>query len=126
MNEVQFTGRLVKSYPVESGVNKQNKEWSKLTFVIETEDEKYPKLIAMILFGDKTSYIEKFKIGDVLEVRCNVESKEYKGKWFTNVNAFAVNLVRSAGRGNFALNESERHEAAYNRASSGNKNDPPF
>ena len=117
MNEIQLVGRLVKIGSKESGTSKQGKEWSNLTFVIETEDDKYPKLIAMVLFGDKTSYIEKFNIGDVLTVKCSIESREFNGKWFTNVNAFAVNLVQGKSESSgLPPSESVTHEAQYKRA----------
>ena len=90
MNELQLTGRLVKICPKESGVSKSNKAWENLTFVIETEDTEYHKLISMVLFGDKISYIDKFNIGDVLTVKFSIESREFNNRYFTNVNAYSI------------------------------------
>jgi hypothetical protein len=35
-----------------------------------------------------------FKIGDALDVSFDVESREYNGKWYTDVKAWKVNAAR--------------------------------
>lgn len=98
MNELQLTGRLVKICPKESGTSKSSgKEWSNLTFVIETEDTQYHKLIAMVLFGDKITYLDKFNIGDELTVKFSVESKEHNGRYFTSANAYSIQGTAKTG-----------------------------
>ena len=86
------TGVLEKVLPIQSGTSKAGKEWQKLDFVIETLGE-YPKKIAFTLFGDKTSMIDGVGVGQEIEVSFNLESREYEGRWFSNINAWRVNPV---------------------------------
>lgn len=90
MNELQLTGRLVKICPIESGTSKSNKPWQSLTFVIETEDSQYHELIACVLFGDKVTYIDKFKVGEMITVKFSIKSREFNGRYFTSVSAYSV------------------------------------
>lgn len=73
----------------ESGVSRAGNEWKKQEFIIETDDQ-YPKLICFTLFNDKLSVLENFNTGDEVEVYFNLESREYNGRWFTNVNAWKL------------------------------------
>jgi len=92
MSELKVTGQLKQILYPENGTSKAGKEWSKQDFVIETEDQ-YPKLICFTLFGDKTDLISNVKLGDNIDVSFNLESREYNGKYFHNVNAWKVILV---------------------------------
>ena len=74
----------------EKGVSKAGKEWSKVEFAIQTLDEKYPKLIAFSL--SKQDQLDGHQIGGDVEVTFSVDSREYNGKYFHNVNA--INLSR--------------------------------
>jgi hypothetical protein len=87
--ELKIKGTIVAIKPIQSGVSKAGKEWQKRDFAIETEGQ-YPKLIAFTLFGEKTSYMDKFSTGAVVEVKFNLESREFGDKYFTNVNAYSV------------------------------------
>ena len=90
MNTLQ--GRIVEILKEESGVSKAGKDWQKQDFVIET-DGKYPKKVYFTMFNDKLTNL--VKVGSEVEVSFSIESREYNGRWFTNINAFSVNLVSS-------------------------------
>jgi hypothetical protein len=40
--------------------------------------------------GDKTNELGKFRVEDMVKVSLNLESREYNGKWYTNVNAWRI------------------------------------
>ena len=86
---LQVKGKVQQILKPESGVSRAGKEWNKQEFVIETEDQ-FPKKICFTLFGDKTSLIDGLSNGEEVEVSFNVESREYNGKWFHNINAWKV------------------------------------
>lgn len=73
----------------ETGVSKAGKEWQKQEFVVLADGE-YEKPIAFTLFGDKCDLINGISVGDFVAVKFNLESREYNGKWFHNVNAWSV------------------------------------
>ncbi len=73
----------------ESGVSKAGKEWNKQEFVIDT-NEQFSRKVCFTLFGDKTSMIEGLNTGEEVEVSFNLESREFNGKWFHNINAWKI------------------------------------
>lgn len=93
MSELTIKGKLTKVLNPENGTSKAGKDWNKQDFVIETDD-KYPKDVCFTLFGDKTDLISNVKVNDDIEVSFNLESREYNGKWFHNVNAWKVILIK--------------------------------
>jgi hypothetical protein len=62
--------------------------WRKRDFVIETQ-EQYPKKVCISLWGDKIDSAN-LKIGEEITVSINIESREFKGKWYTNVKAWKI------------------------------------
>jgi hypothetical protein len=82
-------GKLVQVLPVQTGTSKAGNEWSKQEFVIET-DEQFPKKVCFTLFGDKVSLISGFSAGEEIEVAFNLESREFSGKWYHNINAWRI------------------------------------
>jgi len=92
MSDLSIKGNIKYILSPESGTSKAGKEWSKQDFVIETTDE-YPKLICFTLFGDKAKQLDGLGIGSTADVHFNLESREYNGKYFHNVNAWKVDGV---------------------------------
>lgn len=86
---MQVKGILIKVLNQESGVSKAGKEWKKQDFVIES-NEQFPKKICFTLFGDKISLIEGVKEGSEIEVFFSVESRDFNGKWYHNINAWKI------------------------------------
>ena len=85
-------GRIQQILKPESGVSRAGKEWQKQEFVIETE-EQFPRKVCFTLFGDKTSLIDGLASGQEVEVSFNLESREYNGKWFHNINAWKIDTA---------------------------------
>lgn len=85
-------GKVEQILKTESGVSRAGKEWKKQDFVIETE-EQYPKKVCFTLFGEKVDLLNGVSAGQDIEVSFNIESREYNGRWFTNVNAWKIDQV---------------------------------
>ena len=95
MSEQTINGRVIEILKPESGTSKAGKEWNKQDFVIETNDQ-YPKKICFTLFGDKTDLLMKIETGMDVDVSYNLESREYNGRYFHNVNAWKIIAIQSA------------------------------
>lgn len=89
MSDQSINGRVIEILKPESGTSKAGKEWNKQEFVIETNDQ-YPKKVCFTLFGDKTDLLMKIDKGMDVDVSYNLESREYNGRWFHNVNAWKI------------------------------------
>ncbi len=85
-------GKVEQILKTESGVSRAGKEWKKQDFVIETE-EQYPKKVCFTLFGEKVDLLNGVSAGQDIEVSFNIESREYNGRWFTNVIAWKIDQV---------------------------------
>jgi hypothetical protein len=97
---MEVKGRVEQILPVQSGVSKAGKEWSKQEFVIETE-EQFPKKVCFTLFGDKLSLLNGINVGSEVEVAFNLESREFSGKWYHNINAWRINPAQQSPDNSF-------------------------
>ena len=92
MSNLQITGTIKSIVEVQTGTSKTtNKEWKKVTFVIETSGE-YSKAVAFNVFGvEKVDNFTKYnKAGQLVDISFDVESREYKGRYYTDLSAWKV------------------------------------
>jgi len=92
---MQVKGKVQQILKSESGVSRAGNEWKKQEFVIETI-EQFPRKICFTLFNDKLSLINDISNGDEVEVSFNVESREFNGKWFHNINAWKIDKYEAS------------------------------
>ncbi|MDL2297495.1 DUF3127 domain-containing protein [Bacteroidales bacterium OttesenSCG-928-B11] len=86
---LEITGRIIQKLELQSGISKSGSSWQKQEFVIETM-EQYPKKICANLWGDKIDALAAVQIGDTVVVSFNLESREFNGKWYTDVKAWKI------------------------------------
>lgn len=92
---IQVKGTVIQILKPESGVSKVGKEWKKQEFVIET-NEQFPKKVCFTLFGDKAALLDGIAEGAEVEVFFSVESRDFNGKWFHNINAWKIETASTA------------------------------
>ena len=85
---MEIKGKVLQLLDIQTGEGK-NGTWKKQDFVIETTDSKYPKKVCITVWGDK---IDQFQLKDGEDVTASIEieSREFNGKWYTNVQAWRV------------------------------------
>jgi hypothetical protein len=91
---MQITAKLVHLLPLQKGTGK-NGEWKKQDVVVET-DGQFPKKICISIWGDKIDE-NKLRIGNLLTIDFDVESREYNGKWYTDVKAWKLDVAGAGG-----------------------------
>ncbi|HSH45489.1 MAG TPA: DUF3127 domain-containing protein, partial [Longimicrobiales bacterium] len=71
--------------------------WRKQEFILETEG-KYPKPVCIIQWGDD---IDSFGIkeGERITAHVDIQSREYNGRWYTDVKAWRVERDEAGGQG---------------------------
>ena len=84
---MEVRGKLVKILDLEKGTSKAGKEWQKQTVVVETDNE-FNNLTAVSAFGDKVQKMNKLEVGMTVAILCNVYSREYKGKYYHNIDGY--------------------------------------
>jgi len=100
---LEVIGKVYQILPQQSGVGK-NGVWSKREFVVETM-EQFPRKVCMSVWGDKSDALEQqHPVGSMVKAGINIESREYNGKWYTDVRAWKIeNSQESAD--NYSLAE---------------------
>lgn len=105
---MEVTGKIIAVLPEQGGVSKAGNEWKKQEYVLETQ-EQYPKKVCFQIFGADKIAQSAIQVGETLTVSFDIDSREYQGRWFTNINAWRVEraVLPEAGMqevtpGNFA------------------------
>ena len=92
---LELSGTLQQILPKQTGESKRG-PWEKQDFVIETQD-KFPKKVCCTLWGDKTNMLQNLSAGTPLTVSINIESREYRGKWYTDIKAWKLEVGGEGG-----------------------------
>ncbi len=85
---LEVSGKLIQLLPPQQG-NGGRGPWSKQEFVIETTDQ-YPKKICISAWNDRASQVGQIPIGSTVRVSINIESREYNGKWYTDIRMWNI------------------------------------
>lgn len=86
---MEITGKIIAVLPEQGGISKTGNEWKKQEYVLETHDQ-YPKKVCFQLFGADRIAQAAIQPGEELTVSFDIDSREYQGRWFTNINAWKV------------------------------------
>ncbi|MFT4025038.1 MAG: DUF3127 domain-containing protein, partial [Flavihumibacter sp.] len=85
---MDLNGKLIQLLGVQTGQGKTGNAWKKQEFILETGDT-YPKKVCIAVWGDKID-MSQFQVGQQLTVSFDVESREFNGRWYTDVKAWKV------------------------------------
>ena len=88
---MKVTGKIENILETQKGTSKAGKEWKKTSFVVKTDDE-YNNLYCFDVFGEEKvdKFLQYNAKGDVVDVDFNVKTNEWKGKYFTSLDAWKV------------------------------------
>ena len=100
---MEINGKIVELLPEQSGQS-ANGTWRKQQYILETDDQ-YPKKICFMVWSDKIDELA-IKQGENLVVSVDIESREYNGRWYTDVKAWRVTRA-SASPDNIPFAEPE-------------------
>ncbi len=89
---MQLTAKLVQLLPQQTGTGK-NGQWKKQDMIVETEAT-YPKKICVSVWGDKID-TASLQQGNLLKIDFDVESREFNGRWYTDVKAWKIEVAGS-------------------------------
>ena len=93
---MEIEGRLEMKLAVQSGTSAKG-NWAKQEFVIEYQEGNFPTKACFSVWGaEKVKDLEKFNVGDQIKVAFNISSREFNGKWYTDLRAWRIS---PAGQG---------------------------
>ncbi|MDO9551633.1 DUF3127 domain-containing protein [Rhodonellum sp.] len=91
---MEINGKIVQVLAEQSG-NGRNGVWRKKEYILETGGN-YPKKVCFTVWGDK---IDQFNLqeGNQVNVGIELESREYNGKWYSDIKAWKVDKQGESG-----------------------------
>lgn len=109
---MEFIGRLIQKLDPITGISKTGNEWKKQEIILELESNNpmYPRKVCITFFGDRADMLAQIAEGVDLKIQADVESREYNGRWYTNVNGYRIDMpnegdVLSTGNMNVNMDE---------------------
>jgi hypothetical protein len=100
---MELTAKLTQVLPLQRGTGKTGNEWRKQDIIVETAGQ-YPKKVCISIWGDKIN--EKIlQTGNMLNISFDVESREFNGRWYTDVKAWKVEAAGNTGGDNSYADE---------------------
>ena len=72
---------------ITSGTSTSGRDWARMTIMIDIPG--YHGAISKLSFQvgtDRISDVQEFKVGDKVEIGWSIYAREYKGRWYNNVD----------------------------------------
>lgn len=90
---MEFQGVVKQVLPLESGVSKSGNQWSKASVIFDvTTNPQYPKLVKVSNMK-KADVFAKLTPGTKVNLKVEIESREYNGRWYTEVSAWGWDII---------------------------------
>lgn len=89
---MEFVGVVYRILPAQSGTSARG-TWQKQEVVFEMPDE-FSRKVCVTFFGDRAQDAASLQVGDKVNVSVNIESREYNGRWYTDVRAWRIQKVQ--------------------------------
>jgi hypothetical protein len=83
---MDIKGKIIQKLEPQGGVSKAGNQWKKQEYVLETFDS-YPKKVKFDFFGDRADQFP-LEVGDVITLSYDIESREFNGRWYTDIRGF--------------------------------------
>ena len=117
---LEIAGKLLQLLPEQSGTGK-NGQWTKQDFVIETQ-EQYPRKVCFSAWGEKAALVKALKPGAHINVSFNAESREYNGRWYTDLRSWKIDTTQTPA--SVAVMPSEQFDVLEPLSTAENNSEP--
>jgi hypothetical protein len=121
---LEIAGKIIQILPEQTG-NGKNGPWTKQDFIIETQ-EQYPRKICFSAWNDKASQVKSFNNGTLVNVSFNAESREFNGRWYTDLKIWKIESQTTQVQGQTAPDPTEMYEPLAPGELTSEPNDLPF
>lgn len=90
---MEFEGKVIQILPKSEGTSARG-PWQRQDVLFEMVQEFSRKLC--VTFFNKPDDVAKLRVGENYTVSVNVESREYNGRWYTDVRAWRIQQKQAA------------------------------
>ena len=88
---MEIIGKVVRLGNLTEGTSARG-PWRKQDLIIETE-EQYPRTVCLTCWTNKIDEIQKFAPGQTIKAQIEISSREFNGKWYTDVRVWRFDPV---------------------------------
>lgn len=88
---MEITGKVVRLGNLTEGTSARG-PWRKQDLIIETE-EQYPRTVCLTCWTNQIDEIQKFAPGQSIKAQIEISSREFNGKWYTDVRVWRFDPV---------------------------------
>ena len=90
--------QIVRKLNVQNGTSARG-PWCKQEFIVEYRDGNFPNTVCMNVWGeDKVNDLARFNVGDNVKISLNLSSREFNGRWYTDIRAWRIEAVTAAAQ----------------------------
>lgn len=93
---LEIEGKVIQVLEEQRGQS-GDRSWVRQGFVIEVPG-RFPRKLCFDAWGDNVDQVRELSEGDDIKVSFDPESREYNGRWYTNLKAWRIQL-QQAGEG---------------------------
>ena len=91
---MKIKARIKKILEVETGTSKSGTTWRKQNFIVN-QFTPFKDELCCSIFNDNISLMANRKEGETVELELTIKSREWNGKYYTNVNCDMISPVSS-------------------------------
>ena len=88
---MEIIGKVVRLGALTEGTSARG-PWRKQDLIIETE-EQFPKTVCLTCWTNQIDEIQKFAPGQTIKAQIDLSSREFNGKWYTDVRVWRFEPV---------------------------------
>ena len=88
---MEIIGKVVRLGNLTEGQSARG-PWRKQDLIIETE-EQYPRTVCLTCWTNQIDEIQKFAPGQSIKAQIEISSREFNGKWYTDVRVWRFDPV---------------------------------
>lgn len=93
---MDFQAKVIQCLPDVTGTKRDGSPWRKKEWVVETFGQ-YPRKVKIQCFGDRAESMV-LEPGKDYTLSVDLESREFNGKWYTDVNVFRYQELQNGGQ----------------------------
>ncbi|MCQ2142822.1 MAG: DUF3127 domain-containing protein [Bacteroidales bacterium] len=85
--------KIVRLLPETRGTSARG-AWAKQEFIVEYQDGKFPTQVVFNVWGEEAvADLQKFKVGDQVKASLRPSSREFNGRWYTDIRVWRLEHV---------------------------------
>lgn len=87
---MEIEGKIIQDLGIQEGISKAGNPWKKQEWLLETIGTQFPKKVKFTVFGERRMEEMQLVPGENYRVSIDIESRDYQGRWYTDINAYSA------------------------------------